>query len=96
MAWRVDVMLEPGDATTWVFRRDERVCAPRAQMIGHTASGLPYLNPQGALLYKAKAQRPKDEADFAACLPRLHEPARAWLRSALQQVHPGHAWIEAL
>src|SRR5437879_1745136 len=29
-AWQVDVMLEPGDEETWIFRRDESITAPRS------------------------------------------------------------------
>jgi hypothetical protein len=95
-SWRMDVMLEPGDARDWVFRRDRALCSPRQHMIGVTSSGIPYLRPQGVLLYKAKAQRPKDDADFAAVLPQLEDEARAWLGDALQRLHPGHAWIAEL
>ncbi len=95
-AWRLDVMLEPGDADTWVFRRDERIRAPRAQMVDRTREGIPYLEPRGALLYKAKALVPKDQADFASVAPRLSPTAREWLREALAIAHPGHIWIEAL
>jgi aminoglycoside-2''-adenylyltransferase len=95
-AWRVDVMLELGDANTWVFRRDPSISAPREFMVGRTADGIPYLGPHGALLYKAKATRPKDELDFAACLPRLAARERTWLRDTLTRVHPGHPWIEQL
>ncbi|MEX2208093.1 MAG: amino acid transporter [Myxococcota bacterium] len=95
-AWRMDVMLEPGDADTWVFRRDERIRAKRTQMVARTRDGIPYLEPQGALLYKAKALVAKDQADFAAVAPRLAPSARAWLRDALAIIHPGHAWGAAL
>jgi len=95
-AWRMDVMLEPGDADTWVFRRDEKIRAPRAEMIG-SRHGVPYLKAAGALLYKAKATtRPKDEADFAACLPRLDERSRLWLGGMLARVHPDHPWLAPL
>jgi hypothetical protein len=93
--WRMDVMQEPGDPATWVFRRDETLTAPRPQMTA-TRDGVSYLRPEGALLYKAKAPRPKDEADFAACLPVLPPDARAWLRAGLARVHPGHPWIASL
>ena len=95
-AWRVDVMLEPGDAATWVFRRDEAVRAPRDFMVQHTADGIPALCPHGVLLYKAKATRPKDEADLAACLPRMTSDQRVWLANALERVHPGHPWRESV
>jgi hypothetical protein len=94
-AWRMDIMLEEGDAQTWVFRRNPSIKAPRTQMIG-TRNGVPFLKPQGALLYKAKAARAKDEADFAACLPALDDAARAWLANALTRAHPDHHWIAAL
>jgi len=93
--WRVDIMMEPGDAQTWMFRRDPSIHAPRSRMIG-TRDGVRYLKPEGALLYKAKAARPKDVADFSACLPHLGDAARFWLGDALARVHPNHPWIAAL
>lgn len=93
--WRVDVMQEPGDHSTWVCRRDESIAEPRARMTA-LRDGVPYLRPEGVILYKAKSQRPKDEADFAACGPHMSREARAWLREALARVHPGHAWIAKL
>jgi hypothetical protein len=94
-AWRMDVMLEPGDRTTWVFRRDERISAPRARMVA-IRDGIPYLRPEGALLFKAKSLLAKDEADFAACLPVLDAAARRWLIDALDIVHPDHPWRDRL
>jgi hypothetical protein len=58
--------------------------------------GIPYLAPMGTLLFKAKACRPKDRADFEACLPRLSLDEREWLRHALGRVHPSHDWIGKL
>ncbi len=58
--------------------------------------GIPVLRPEGVLLYKAKACRPKDQADFATCLPHLSTDARAWLSEALEVVYPGHPWLRAL
>jgi hypothetical protein len=95
-AWRMDVMLEPGDDDVWMFRRDPEIRAPRSAMVDRTADGIPFLRPQGTLLFKAKAARPKDEHDLAACLPLMDAPARAWLAKALGQAHPGHPWLDAL
>lgn len=95
-AWRLDVMVEPGDAQTWVFRRDESVTAPRTQMVGMTGAGVPYLKPEGALLYKAVKPRPKDEADFALFAPLLDPSARAWLREVISRLYPGHPWLGRL
>ncbi len=93
--WRMDVMLEPGDEATWVYRRDESVRAPRQRMVS-TRDGVTFLKPEAVLLYKAKATRPKDEADFAACLPLLDGEARHWLRTILTRLHPEHSWLSAL
>jgi len=70
LAWRVDVMLEPGDDATWIFRRDEHIRAPRARMVADR-DGIPFLRPEGVLLFKAKLHRAKDDHDFEACLPQL-------------------------
>ena len=67
-----------------------------ASLISRTADGIPYLQPEVVLLFKAKAVRPKDELDFAAVLPHLESSRRLWLRDALTLVHPGHAWLESL
>ena len=74
--WRTDVFLKPGDATTWIYRRDESLTLPRDQAVAHTADGIPYLVPEVVLLFKAKAVRAKDELDFAAALPTLERSAR--------------------
>ena len=90
------LMQEPGDAARWVFRRDERLAAPRDSLARRTASGIPYLAPEAVLLFKAKGGRDKDEADFAAAAPDLGAEARAWLIDALARTAPGHPWIGRL
>jgi hypothetical protein len=93
--WRLDLMLEPGDSQTWVFRRDERIQESRERMIGREG-GIPFLKPEGVLLYKAKAARGKDQADLEACLPHLSPDARSWLAASLSLIHPEHHWLEVL
>ena len=94
--WRLEVLLEPGDHETWLYRRDRGISRPRRQMIGVTVEGVPYLEPEGVLLYKAKATRAKDETDFRACAELMSAEARRWLREALRHAHPGHPWIDDL
>jgi hypothetical protein len=93
--WRLDVMLEPGDADRWVFRRDPSITLPRADTFG-MRDDIPYLLPHCALLFKAKHMRPKDEADFECCLPRLDAWQREWLRDAVTRAHGEHPWISRL
>jgi hypothetical protein len=94
--WRVDVMREPWDGDTWVCRRDPRIRLQAASLISRTADGIPYVQPEVVLLFKAKVVRPKDEMDFATALPHLNGNRRSWLRDALTLVHPGHVWLESL
>ncbi len=93
--WRIDVFREAGDARTWVYRRDPSLTAPRAFTV-RERDGVPFVAPAVALLFKAKAQRPKDEADFAAVAPHLPAAERNWLADALRRTHAGHPWIERL
>ena len=94
--WRMDVLLEPGDMELWLYRRDVRVSGPRADIVGRTALGIPFLRPQVVLLFKAKEMRAKDESDFDEAAPCLDEVERSWLRRALEIAHPGHPWIERI
>lgn len=92
----LEVLLNERDGADWVYRRDARVRLPLARALAHTPAGLPALAPEVALLYKAKAPRAADEADFALAAPRLSPDAREWLAAALALAHPGHPWGLAL
>ncbi|MEV4291254.1 hypothetical protein AB0K40_37595 [Nonomuraea bangladeshensis] len=92
----LDVFREPHDGGTWVCRRDERLRLPYEAIIERTADGVPYLVPELVLLFKAKAVRPKDQADFDGVLPLLSRARRDALGEWLQLVHPGHPWLAKL
>jgi hypothetical protein len=51
---------------TWICRRDPAIRLPSSLLIGRSA-----------MLFKAKAPREKDEADFAGVLPMLDGPRRS-------------------
>jgi uncharacterized protein (DUF952 family) len=85
-------LLEQGDEDRWVFRRHGAVTRPLDQVGMMNPAGVPFVRPEIALLFKAKAPRFKDERDFDQVLPRLGADARAWLASALDVAHPGHPW----
>ncbi len=94
--WRLDVFREGWDAGEWIFRRDSRIRQPLADAVELSRDGIPYLAPELVLLFKAKAARARDEADFALTLPTLTPDRVRWLREALGIVHPGHHWIRRL
>ena len=94
--WAVQVMLDESNKDQWLFRRQPTIRRPLTTLTRSTASGLKYLAPEIQLLYKAKAVRAKDQADFERVAPRLDSAARSWLRDALRRTSPGHSWLAAL
>jgi len=68
---------------------------PYPEVFDVSADEIPYLRPEVCLLFKAKAVRDKDRADFEAALPRMSAAQRNWLHTALRTVHPDHDWISA-
>lgn len=80
----------------WICRRDESLRLPYDAIIKRTANGIPYLMPELVLLFKAKATRPKDQADFDGVLPLLSQARRDVLSGWLTRVHPGHPWLAKL
>lgn len=93
--WYLDLMLEPGDSETWVFRRDERIQESRDRMIDRDGD-IPFLRPEGVLLYKAKSPRAKDQADLESCLPSLPPESRLWLAASISMIYPDHHWLDLL
>jgi hypothetical protein len=89
----IEFLLNERAGADWVFRRDPRIRLPVARALTTAAAGqIPVLAPEVVLLYKAKAPRAVDEADFMAALPHLSAVARTWLAEALDICHPGHPW----
>ncbi|GAA2691540.1 MULTISPECIES: hypothetical protein [Actinosynnema] len=95
-AYLLDVLREPHDGTTWVFRHDPAIRLPRAEVVERTSDGVPRLAPDLVLLFKAKRPRPKDQADFDRVVPRLPLARRHRLAALLARAHPGHQWLTRL
>ena len=92
----MQVMLTEVDGDEWFSRRSPLIRGRRDDLIV-VYGGIPCVRAEVQLLYKAKGRRPKDELDFAACLPMLSAGAREWLRDNLWLAHPaGHPWIDRL
>jgi hypothetical protein len=94
--WRLDIMTEPGDEQWWIYRRDSRIRAPRAEVVARTEGNIPYLRPHVVLLFKAQQQRPVDNWDFGASVGLLSIPERRWLVEAMHLSTPNHHWLEQL
>ncbi|WP_207782743.1 hypothetical protein [Phytoactinopolyspora limicola] len=93
--WEYDILLAPGTADTWVYRRDPCITMPMVDALWERA-GVRYLQPEIQLLYKAPGLRPKDQADFEATLPLLGRRRRSWLLEGLVATLPDHPWIDSL
>ena len=88
--------LNDSDRGLWVSRRDPRITLHVRQLAQRSPSGVPIVAPEVQLLYKARHAQAKDEHDFGLVAPLLSRTRRAWLREALEVVHPGHRWIHPL
>jgi hypothetical protein len=88
--------LNEAEGGIWQSRRDPRITLPVRQLAQRSADGVPIVAPEVQLLYKARHIGAKDEHDFDLVEPHLRGMPRRWLREALELVHPGHRWIQAL
>ena len=84
----IEFFLNDVEDGVWICRRDEQVRRPVEELTTRTAIGTPIVVPEIQLLYKAKHHLDKDEHDFRQALGELAPEQRAWLREALEIVHP--------
>ena len=94
--WTIELVLDEADGDTWVYRRESRIRRPISTVVRLSPDRLRYLAPEIQLLYKSKARRSRDEADFAQICPLLATDARRWLHDALELTTPDHKWIAVL
>ena len=92
----LEFLLNERDGADWVYRRDAAVRLPLARALRPGPGGVRVLAPEVVLLYKSRAPRPADEADFLVAWPLLDAEGRAWLRDALLRARPDHPWAVAL
>jgi len=79
----LEFLINERDDTAWIYRRNPKIRRDLDRAI-LVRDSMPFLAPEIVLLYKAKAPRPTDEADFRAALPALAPEQRAWLRLAIK------------
>ena len=94
--WELELMLDEADGGFWIFRRDRKISYPLSNAIRRNPEGIPYLAPEIQLLYKARAPRPQDQADFDRVAPHLADEARTWLLDSLMSMDREHIWISML
>jgi hypothetical protein len=95
--WAFELLISSTDEERlWVFRRDERVRLPVADIGKIGRERIPFLVPQIVLLFKAARASPVDEDDLRATLPHLREEERRWFHENIQLVHPEHAWLSRI
>jgi uncharacterized protein (DUF952 family) len=91
----LDILIEAHVDDVWHYRRDGAIARP-LQEFGGIRNGVPFVRPEIALLYKAKAMRFKDQRDFEAALPHLDNEAKQWLVSAIRREKPQHPWCNLI
>jgi hypothetical protein len=94
--WVIDLPLTPDRDGQWTNKRMPGHVAPLEEVTWVAPDGVRYLNPEITLLYKAALHRPKDDRDLDRTWPLLDDDARTWLREAVRELHPDHAWLERL
>jgi hypothetical protein len=88
--------LNDAERGIWISRRDPRITLHLRQLAQRGRGGIPVVAPEVQLLYKAKHDAEKNEHDFRLVVDSITGARRRWLREALELVHPGHRWIQAL
>jgi hypothetical protein len=95
-AWQLQLMLAEVEGEEWFNRRNPAIRGQRHDLIAEYG-GVPCVRVEVQLMYKSKGRRPKDELDFAACLPRMSAESRQWLSNSLRVLYPdSHPWLNAL
>ncbi len=94
--WVLDAIPTPQVDGRWQSRRHEWFTADLDDVTWVDDAGVCFLVPEVVLLFKARQQRPKDELDLRAALPRMSAGQRAALRENIARAHPGHDWLDVV
>jgi hypothetical protein len=84
----LELMLDASDGEEWVFRRDARIACVLSSAIRRNPEGIAFLSPEIQFLYRARATRAQDQADFDHVDPHLNQDARTWLRQSRKCIEP--------
>lgn len=92
----LEILLNEKEGGSWLFRRNFEIFYPLNSIWGYSDKGMPYLNPEIALLYKTKNTRQKDHQGFITVKDLLDEKQKKWLKDAIKLQDPDHKWIDLL
>ncbi|MGY6212270.1 nucleotidyltransferase domain-containing protein [Cytobacillus firmus] len=92
----IEILLNETKGEYWTFRRDSRISYPLNSVWSYSETGIPYLNPEIVLLYKAKNSREKDHQDFMIIKDYLDYQQKQRLFYALELHEPTHKWLQFL
>jgi hypothetical protein len=90
--WEFDVVINPDRDGRWVFRREPTRDFALDEVTWTAPDGIRYLTPEMVLTFKARLDRPKDNRDLDAALPKLTHTQRSWLADMIDHLHPDHPW----
>jgi hypothetical protein len=95
-AWELQIMVTEVDGDRWYMRGNPQIQGRRDDLVVRY-NDVPCIRVEVQLLYKSRRCRPKDTADFQACVAHLPPDTKLWLRDQLLLLHPmGHAWLHDL
>jgi hypothetical protein len=94
--WLIDLQLNPGKVGAWVNRHDPSMVTSLDEATWVADDGVRYLNPEFALIFKAKQRRPKDREDLERTWPKLNTTQRAAVRTYVSDHYPEHEWLALL
>ena len=94
--WVLDVTPSPSVDGKWQSKRDASHVANLEDVTWIDDRGVRFLNPEVALLFKAKQNREKDRFDLDNVWPLLAREKRQWLLAAVRTFNPEHPWISLL
>lgn len=93
--WLLDFQLTEDRHGEWVCGRDPSLVLPLSEATWE-GRGIRYLRPELVLLFKAKHNAARDEADLVATLPWLDAAGRHRCADLIGRVHPDHPWLKIL
>jgi hypothetical protein len=91
--WLLDIQLNPGGPSRWVFKRDSSVALPLDHATWIAGDGFRYLRPELVLAHKVRLARDTDDRDLAVTVPLLDADATGWLRDFVTRSDPTHRWV---